>query len=37
MILTFIVIPMGLMAPLIFKMITNYTTRLIWSISLPIG
>ena len=37
MVLTFVVIPLALLTPLMFRMITMYTNRLTWAIALPFG
>jgi hypothetical protein len=37
LVLTFCVIPLALLTPLILHMINLYSDRIIWSISLPFG
>jgi uncharacterized protein (UPF0333 family) len=37
LVLTLVVLPLALMTPLMFGMITSYTNRMIWAIALPFG
>ena len=37
LVLALVVIPLALLTPLMFRMITLYTNRLIWAIALPFG
>ena len=37
LVLTIVVIPLALLTPLIFRMITTYSGRIFWSIALPFG